>query len=611
VSDGARSATATIRRQTARLFTALKSPDAPTAPNATMRTVIWPLMREYRWPVIAAMVMGGIHGAAITFQNVAPKYLIDDVLPFEGAERWRRCLLLCGVYLFSTIIMRMLLWHAGYRIFTWVRERVVLALRAQFFRRVNHLCLRFHGQHSSGELYSYLFGSPLGQIMGFYQHTSMHGPGAIITLLSTLILCAGWDTTLAGILLLTLIISTAMMALARDRVKALQQDFQKTEGDVSGQVADLLRGNRAVKLYVMEEKVATDFHREAERIGTKSYQRDVKSHLEWMKQEGLFYVSFALLMAACAWRHQLGHVTDGQVMAFLMSFIALQSPVNFLYTSVTLWGQAQASIDRIGTVLQQASSTPDPVGTEHPVPPAGDLEMREVRFAYDDKVIIDGVSLRIPYGQKVAFVGPSGAGKSTISQLLLRLYDPQGGSIQLAGVDLRRMLGKELRKRFGVVPQDPFIFRSTLRDNVRVARPTATDAEIQRACQLANAWEFIDAMPQKLDTRVGEGGSTLSGGQRQRLAIARVLLADPPFFIFDEATSALDTLSEELIQRALEKNLVGRTAIFIAHRLATVKNVDRIVVMRDGRVEQDGTYDELVAKPGLFKELVEGQQLRG
>jgi ABC-type multidrug transport system fused ATPase/permease subunit len=162
-----------------------------------------------------------------------------------------------------------------------------------------------------------------------------------------------------------------------------------------------------------------------------------------------------------------------------------------------------------------------------------------------------------------------------------------------------------------VVPQDPFIFRTTIRDNIAVARPDADKAAIKRACELANAWEFIARLPQGLDTPVGEGGSTLSGGQRQRLAIARVLLADPPFFIFDEATSALDTISEDLIQQALNKNLGGRTAIFIAHRLATVKKVDRIVVLRDGRVEQDGTYDELVAKPGLFRELVEGQQLHG
>jgi ABC-type multidrug transport system fused ATPase/permease subunit len=608
-----RSATATIRRQTARLFTALRSPQAVPEGKPTMGTVVWPLMRDYRWYLIVATVMGGVHGIAITFQTVAPKYLLDDVLDWNLAPevRHRRLLWLCSGYLLSTLVLRMFMWHAGFRIFTWVRERVVLALRAQFFRRVNHLCLRFHGQHPSGELYSYLFGSPLNLIIQFYGHASAHGPGAVCTLISTLVLCAAWDTTLTGILVVTLLVSGLIMAHSRQRVAELHRHFQEAEGDVSGKVSDLLRGNRAVKLYVMEEEVASSFEREAHRIGTKSYERDVYSHMEAMKQEGVFYVSFAVMMAACAWRWEIGRLSNGEAFAFLLSFISLLGPVSFIYTAVTLWGGAQTSIQRIGTVLQQASSTPDPVGTEHMVPPAGELELRDVSFAYEHFPTISDVSLRIPYGQKIAFVGPSGAGKSTISQLLLRLYDPQQGSIQLAGVDLRRMLGKELRKRFGVVPQDPFIFRSTIRDNVRVAKPTAKDAEIRRACELANAWEFIDKLPQGLSTRVGEGGSSLSGGQRQRLAIARVLLADPPFFIFDEATSALDTLSEELIQKALERNLAGRTSIFIAHRLATVKNVDRIVVMQAGRVVQDGSYQALVSQPGLFRELVEGQQLRG
>jgi ABC-type multidrug transport system fused ATPase/permease subunit len=225
--------------------------------------------------------------------------------------------------------------------------------------------------------------------------------------------------------------------------------------------------------------------------------------------------------------------------------------------------------------------------------------------------VLRGFSLRIPYGQKVAFVGPSGAGKSTISQLLLRLYDPEAGSISLGGVGLRPFSGPELRRRCGVVPQDPFLFRTSVRDNLRVARPDADEAAIRRACEMANAWEFVGKLPQGLDTRVGEGGSNLSGGQRQRLAVARALLADPPFFIFDEATSALDTVSESLIQDALEKNLAGRTAIFIAHRLATVKGCDRIVVIDAGQVAQDGTYDQLVEREGLFKELVLGQKLRG
>jgi ABC-type multidrug transport system fused ATPase/permease subunit len=181
--------------------------------------------------------------------------------------------------------------------------------------------------------------------------------------------------------------------------------------------------------------------------------------------------------------------------------------------------------------------------------------------------------------------------------------------VRIGGIDARRFAGAGLRKYFGVVPQDPFIFRASIRDYVRVARPDASDDEVKRACELANAWEFIDQLPRKLDASVGEGGASLSGGQRQRLAIARALLVDPQIFIFDEATSALDSLSERLIQDAVEKSLGSRTAIFIAHRLATVRNCDRILVLDDGRVVQDGTYDEL-SRDGLFGELVRGQRLR-
>jgi ABC-type multidrug transport system fused ATPase/permease subunit len=598
-------------------------PPAPTR-TATIFGVIWPIMRPYRWWLMLSLLLGGIHGAAISFQIVFPKYLIDDILDpvdLPDAQRWKRLTILAAIYLVTSIVLRMLTWHVGYRIFTWARERMVLALRAQFFRHVNHLCLRFQSQHPSGELFSYLFGSPLNQIMQFYQHTSMHGPGAVITLGATVLVCAKWDATLTMVLALSVLTSSLMMRRSSLRVKAITKDFQEAEGDVSGRISDILRGNRAVKLYSMEEQVSTTFDQVAQDLGRKSYERDIRQHIEWMKQEGFFYLAYAALMAACTWRYLAGShevdgrmahdVTTGQILGFLLAFQQLQQPTQFLFTSFTLWGGAQASIDRIGTVLQQASTTPDPVGPEQPVPHGGEIDFRGVTFAYDSAPVISDVSLKIPYGQRVAFVGPSGAGKSTISQLLLRLYDPQHGVISLAGVDLRQLAGTDLRKRFGVVPQDPFIFRTTIRENVKVARPNADDAAIRRACELANAWEFIDELPDKLLTRVGEGGSSLSGGQRQRLAIARVLLSDPPFFIFDEATSALDTLSEDLIQKSLEKNLRGRTAIFIAHRLATVKNVDRIVVLRDGRVEQDGTYDELAAQPGLFRQLVEGQQLRG
>ena len=588
----------------------------PTAGNrSSLRTVVWPLLRPYRWWLVAAGLLNAAHGAAVSIQNLTPKWLIDDVLvPSElsSAERWRRCLLLGAIYLVVSIFGRMIVWHLGYRIFTYVREKAVLALRAQFFRHVNHLCLRFHGTHSSGELFSYLFGSPLTNIMGFYQHASMFCLGALVILITTLATASAWDWALGVVLAITVVASVLLMNRSRQRVHAIAKDFQHTEGLVTGHIADLLRGNKAVKLYAMEEQVALTFTEQARQIGSKTYDRDIRSHLEWMKQEAFSYLMFVVLMLVCAWRYADGHATLGVVIAVFMSFNTLLGPLQQLFQAMTLWGSAQASIERIGEVLNAASSTPDPVPTAVPiaVPPAGDIAFDDVHFAYGEQAVLRGLNLQIPYGQRIAFVGPSGAGKSTVSQLLMRLYDPTRGTVSVAGVDLRRFKGNELRKRFGVVPQDPFIFRTSIRDNVKVARPDADDEAIIAALRQANAWEFVEALPGKLDECVGEGGSSLSGGQRQRLAIARALLADTPFFIFDEATSALDTLSEELIQRTLDSTLRGRTSILIAHRLATIKNCDRIIVLRDGRVEQDGTYDQLVRAPGLFSELVNSQRLR-
>lgn len=585
---------------------------APSIPTAFSRHV-WPLFWRDRWLLLAALALNGLHGAAIALQNVAPKWLFSEVLEPAGlsqAERWTRLGWLAAAYLVVSLVARMAAWHAGYRLFTWVRERVVFALRGQFFRHVNHLCLRFHGEHPSGELFSYLFGSPLANVMAFFHHTSMAVPGAIVTVLTTLVMFWQWDWAVALVLLVTSLSSVTLMVRARSRIQAISKDFQSAEGDVSGRVADLLRGNKAVKLYAMEEQIAADFDVEARVIAKKSYARDVLSHIEYMKQETFGYFCFAALLAACTWRYLEGEVDLGTVAACLASYAGLSAPLQTVFQAFTLWGSADASIERIGAVLDTPSTTPDPEAPRALVP-ARNITFERVSFSYvPGQPVLTDLSLELPRGQRIALVGPSGAGKSTIAQLLLRLYDPDTGSVKLGGHDLREFAASELRKTFGVVPQDPFIFRTSVRDNVRVARPDATDDAIRRACELANAWEFIEKLPGGLDARVGEGGSSLSGGQRQRLAIARALLADPSIFVFDEATSALDTVSERLIQEALEKNLGSRTVLFIAHRLATVRNCDRLLVVADGRIVQDGTYAELVLAPGLFQELVSGQSLR-
>jgi ABC-type multidrug transport system fused ATPase/permease subunit len=586
----------------------------PDDSNAAFRRHLWPLLWRYRWPILAASVLCGIHGGAMALQNLYPKWFFSNVIEareIDASERWRRVAWLALGYLAVSVVMRMGFWHLGYRFFTWARERIAFNLRAQFFRHVNLLCLRFHGQHPSGELFSYLFGTPLANVMLFFQHASVFGPGSVVTVLWTLTVLWIWDPVIGGLLTFTSLCSVLLMVHSRRRVQRIHKDFQSIEGDVSGWVADLLRGNKAVKLYAMEAQVLEDFEEHALFIGKKSYERDVLSHIEWMKQEGFSYACYVALMAVSTWRVYQGRIGTGVAVSCFTSFQGLSGPLTQLFQACMLWGGAAASLERIGKVLDTESTTPDPIEPASEVPLRGAIEFANVTFGYEpEHPVLRDVQLVIEYGQKVALVGPSGAGKTTIAQLALRLYDPLRGEVRIGGKDVRCFRGAELRRHVGVVPQDPFIFRATVRDNVCVARPEASDAAIRRACELANAWEFVQDLPGQLDARVGEGGSSLSGGQRQRIAIARALLADPDIFIFDEATSALDTVSEKFIQDALERNLGGRTAIFIAHRLATVKNCDRIVVVDSGRIVQDGSYDELIGCAGLFGELVRGQQLR-
>lgn len=577
------------------------------------RAHVWPVLWEHKWAAAGAVALLGIHGYGVTLQNVYLKWFLDLLERRDGSteELWRRVWWLAGGYLVVTVVVRMAMWHLGYRLITHVREKIVFALRGQFFRHVNQLCLRFHGQHSSGELFSYLFGSPLASVMQFFQHTSMAVPGSIVNFLSLLLLFWQWDWVVALVVLTAASLTVLFMFRARARMQRINAEFQSAEGDVSGRVADFLRGSKAVKLYAMEERVEEDFTAQSAMISRKSYERDVNSHVEWMKQETFGYVCYALLMAVCTWRWLEGHITLGVVAACFSSFVTLQYPLQAIFQAFVFWGGAAASLARIGAVLETPSTTPDPIEPPLAVPARAEIVFERVTFGYDpEKPVVKDMSLRIAPGQRVALVGPSGAGKSTVAQLLLRLYDPSAGAVRLGGVDLRRFAAADLRRQFGVVPQDPFIFRTTVRDNVRVARPDADDAAIRRACERANAWDFIAKMPGGLDALVGEGGSTLSGGQRQRLAIARALLADPQCFILDEATSALDTLSETLIQEVIEKSLQGRTVLFIAHRLATVKHCDRILVIDDGRIVQEGTFDDLVGRPGLFQDLVRGQALR-
>ncbi|MHC2268496.1 ABC-type multidrug transport system fused ATPase/permease subunit [Bradyrhizobium diazoefficiens] len=275
-----------------------------------------------------------------------------------------------------------------------------------------------------------------------------------------------------------------------------------------------------------------------------------------------------------------------------------------------VWGEVSAAsgaAERLFEILHVQPDIKAPASPRAlPVPARGEVGFDQVSFAYParlDVKVLDAVSFTVRPGEKVAIVGPSGAGKSTIFHLLLRFYDPRSGAISLDGVPVRSADPRDFRSRIALVPQESNVFAASARENIRFGRPDATDAEVERAAELAHAAEFVRRLPEGFDTPLGERGVTLSGGQRQRIAIARAILRDAPLLLLDEATSALDAESETLVQTALEELMKHRTTLVIAHRLATVLSCDRILVMDQGKIVEQGTHAELVAANGLYARL--------
>jgi subfamily B ATP-binding cassette protein MsbA len=424
---------------------------------------------------------------------------------------------------------------------------------------------------------------------------------------AVVLLAISWQLTLISLLAAPPVLG--VITVFGGRIQRSARKRQEQVGDLTQRLVEILSGIKVIKAFRAEASESSSFERSNQKLLRRSLRVVKNRVLSRSLIEALNNgVGIAILLLG-AWLVRRGQwgLSLGDLGAFLMVLQTTYRPVKTLAKGWTDLKDAMPSAARFFELLDQEPEVRDAPGALRIDGVREGIRFSKLSFSYGREPVLQDVSFEVRAGEVVALVGRTGAGKTTLMDLLLRFYDPDSGSIEIDGADLRRISRDSLLDQVAVVTQEPFLFAGSVADNLRYGRPDASDAEVREAARAAHVDEFAERLPQGYDTEVGELGAQLSGGQRQRITIARAILKDPAILIFDEATSALDAKSERVVHEAVETLLTGRTVFLIAHRLATVRRADKIVVIEDGKVTRVGNHDDLLAREGLYRELIELQ----
>ncbi|RCW62832.1 ABC transporter ATP-binding protein [Saliterribacillus persicus] len=567
----------------------------------------------YKWKILITILIGIIKFGIPLLMPLIVKYVIDDIINAEQMatdEKLTQLFWLIGIAMLIFVVLRPPVEYYRQYLAQWTGNKILFDIREQLFDHIQKLSLKFYSRTKTGEIISRVV-HDVEQTKNFVMTGLMNIWLDLITILIAIGIMMFMDFWLTIVAISLFPLYGIAVKIFYGKLRNLTRNRSQALAEVQGHLHERVQGIPVTRSFALEDYEQGQFDKRNHNFLTRAIDHTSWNAKTFAVMNTITDLAPLLVIGFAGYFAITGDLTVGTIAAFIGYMDLVYNPLRRLISSSTVLVQSIASMDRMFEFMDEKYDVKDKEDAKELKDVAGEVTFNHVSFRYEDEedLVLKDVDLHVNEGETIALVGMSGGGKSTIISLIPRFYDVTDGSILIDGVDIRDVKARSLRDKIGMVLQDNILFSESIAANIRMGNPDATDEEVIQAAKAANAHGFISELSKGYDTLVGERGVKLSGGQKQRVAIARIFLKNPPLLILDEATSALDLESESLIQDALEKLASERTTFIVAHRLSTITHADRIILIENGIVVEEGTHQALMAKKGGYYRLYQVQEL--